>query len=105
MKTRTLTSVVVGIAFTALTSTTWAAGRGGGGGGGGGFHGGGFGGGGFRGGGARSFGGAPRFTAAPNRGAMYALRSSGFRASGVSGRTRVGTNIPSRTQVAPRERA
>jgi hypothetical protein len=52
MKTKTLISLVVGIAFVTLAPVTWAAGHGGGGGGGGGFHGGGFGGGGgFHGGG------------------------------------------------------
>src|SRR3954452_7772133 len=113
MKTTTLSSLVIGVALSAFAPTSWAAGRGGGGGGGG-FHGAGFGGGGFHGGGfrgggfvggARSFSSASRFSAAPNRGAMYALRSSGFRASGVSGRTHVGTNIPRMTQVEPRDRA
>jgi hypothetical protein len=56
MKTKTLTSLLVGIAFVTLAPVTWAAGHGGGGGGGfgggGGVHGGGFGGGGgFHGGG------------------------------------------------------
>jgi len=39
MKARTITSLVFGIALSALAPTTWAAGHGGHGGGGGGFHG------------------------------------------------------------------
>src|SRR4029434_2172836 len=55
MKTKYLTSLLVGITFAALGPATWAAGHGGG--GGGGFHGGGgFGGGGFHGGGFRGGG-------------------------------------------------
>ena len=89
MKTKTLISLVVGIAFVTLAPVTWAAGHGGGGGGGGGggfhgggggFHGGGFGGG-FHGGGFRAggfaggvgmrgggvgFGGARFSSSAPN---------------------------------------
>jgi Putative peptidoglycan binding domain len=61
MKTKYLTSLLVGVTFVALGPATWAAGHGGGGGGfhggGGGFHGGGgFGGGGFHGGGFRGGG-------------------------------------------------
>jgi hypothetical protein len=83
MKTKTLISLVVGIAFVTLGPVTWAAGHGGGGGGGfhggggfgGGFHGGGFAGGGFHGGGFGGFHGGA--LAAPHVGGGVGSRGGG----------------------------
>jgi len=110
MKTKLIVSLIIGITSVALSPMTWAGGHGGGGGGGfhgggggfhgggggfhggSGFHGGGFGGGRAFGGGARS--GGPSRSFGGSRAPMSVSRSSGFRASGVSGMHHTGTNIP-----------
>src|SRR4051812_24544593 len=98
MKAKTIGGLIAGLALSAATPTSWGAGHGGG----GGSRGGGFGAGGFHGGGfSHAFAGGPRFgppvrsLAVPlGRPMLSTVGNPDFRASGVNGMHRTGTNIP-----------